>query len=221
MIRVKYMRKIKLAVVNRFVGGCRRVYESFYFIKCRRRLTNTNFSIIAPNCYAGVMYHRLGQEFLSPTINMFFPYRKQYLDFCKRLSELLDKEINISFDDRFNCPVGNLDGIIIAFNHYKTADEALSAWRKRKKRVNFENLYFIFDDIDDIEYADLIEFNKIPSRGKVIFTARKYEDIDNTILLSDYADSGKLEHYLTFKNKYTGKNPADKDFDFVDWLNTQ
>ena len=207
-------------ISNKFVAGCRKIYDFFYYRQCRRRLTNSGFTIIAPNCYAGIMYHRLGLQFLSPTINCYFPYRKQYLEFCRRLSDYLSKDIIIAFDERFNCPVGDLDGIMIVFNHYKSVEEALSAWNKRKQRVNLDKLYIIFDDIDDIEYDDLVEFNKISSSGKVIFTAKKYEYIENTVLLSEYASSGELEHYLMFKNKYTGKYPSDKDFDFVSWLNS-
>ena len=38
----------------------------------RRRLINTNFTIISQNCIGSIMYHDLGQKFLSPTINMLF-----------------------------------------------------------------------------------------------------------------------------------------------------
>lgn len=140
---------------------------------------------------------------------------------CNRLYYYLSKEIIITFDDNLNCPTGNLDGITIVFNHYKSITEALDAWNKRKQRVNYDNLFYIFDDIDDIEYNDLLIFNTIPSKGKVIFTAKEYECIENTVIISEYVSSGKLEHYLMHKNKYTGKYPSDENFDFVRWLNNE
>lgn len=35
------------------------------------RLKNSSLTIFSTNCWAGICYHRLGLEFLSPTINMF------------------------------------------------------------------------------------------------------------------------------------------------------
>lgn len=102
----------------------------------------------------------------------------------------------------------------------KYISEARDAWNKRKKRVNYDDLFVIFDDIDDVEYDDLVDFNRICSKGKVIFTAKEYANLDNTVVLSEYADSGKMEHYMMYMNKFTGKCPADKDFNFVSWLNT-
>ena len=33
---------------------------------------NKNFTIIARDCVGGILYHQLGERFLSPTINLFF-----------------------------------------------------------------------------------------------------------------------------------------------------
>lgn len=199
----------------------RKIHNLFYFNRCRRRNKNSDFTIIAPNCYAGIMYHRLGMQFLSPTINCFFLYRKQYLDFCCNLKDYLNKDIKIAYRDLLGrpVPVGDLNGITIVFNHYKTVEEAYDKWNQRKKRVNYDNLYFIFDDIDDVEYEDLVRFNQIECKAKVIFTAKEYKDLKNTVIVQKFAKQGKLEHYLEFTNPYTGKFPTDKDFDFVKWLN--
>lgn len=208
---------IKIKVI--FVTVINKVFSYFYFSKCRRRLKNKNFTIISPNCYAGLMYHRLGLKFLSPTINLFFPIRKQYLKFASNLKYYLNCDLRMEFDEILNCPVGYLEEIKIVFNHYSSIEQARNSWDSRKERVNYDNLYIIFDDIDDIEYEDLVAFNKIDCKGKVIFTARNYPKLKNTIVLSKYVNKGRIEHYLMQKNKFTGKNPADKDFDFVDWLN--
>lgn len=91
---------------------------------------------------------------------------------------------------------------------------------KRKQRVNYDNLFIIFDDIADAEYSDLLEFNKIDCKGKIIITAKSYKELTNTVLVSKYKNSGVLKAYLLDKNCWTGKNAADKSFNFVKWLNT-
>ena len=113
-----------------------------------------------------------------------------------------------------------LDDVKIVFNHYGSREEAASAWNRRKVRVNYSNIFLIFDDISDAEYQDLLDFNKIDCAGKVILTAKEYKDLPNCIQLSRYKKDCIMKPYLLDKNIWTGKNAADRDFDFVSWLNS-
>ena len=61
-------------------------------------------------------------------------------------------------------------------------------------------------------YDDLVEFNKIECKGKVIFTASDYLGLDNIVQISKYKNEGKLKAYLLDKSIWTGKNAVDKDF---------
>ena len=63
-------------------------YEKYYFNSCQKKNKNTDFSLFSPNCFAGIIYHRLGLEFKSPTINMLFPIKKQYLKFVLILNTI-------------------------------------------------------------------------------------------------------------------------------------
>lgn len=214
------MSKAKKAVLSVTDSIKEKYEEKIFFPESRKRLTNDNFSIISPNCYAGLMYHRLGKQFLSPTINLHFPIRKKYLKFCQNLEHYLSVPLTFIDDKTYgNHPVGMLEDVMLVFNHYKSAQEAEEAWYKRRTRVNYDNLFMIFDDIKDAEYEDLLEFNKIPCKGKVIFTAKQYDDLPNAVQVTKYRKKGTLGMYLTEKNVFTGKNPADKVFDFVEWLN--
>ena len=113
-----------------------------------------------------------------------------------------------------------LEDIKIVFNHYDTNENAKSSWDKRKQRVNYDNVFIIFDDIADVEYSDLLAFNSISCKGKVILTAKKYENLQNTVQIIRYKKTEKMNAYLLDKNIWTGKNVADKNFNFVKWLNT-
>lgn len=194
-------------------------YEQYYYGKLRKMLKNKDFSLFSPNCYAGIIYHRLGLEFKSPTINMFFPVKKQYLKFVSNIKEYLEYKLVFIQDEKYKCPVAMLGDVKIVFNHDKDKEVILKNWKRRKQRVNYNNIFILLDDIADIEYGDLVKFNQIQCAGKVIFSANTYENIDNVIQISKYKKYGTLKPYLLEKSKWTGKNPADKDFDFVSWLN--
>lgn len=214
------IRKIYDKVFFMIANKHRTIYEKFYFKKLRKNLINKDFSLFSPNCYAGIIYHRLGLQFRSPTINLFFPVKKQYLKFVSNISYYLEKDLTFIKDSEYSCPVAMLDDVKIVFNHYHSEAEAISSWNKRKKRVNYDNIFIIFDDISDVSYNDLIEFNKISCKGKVIFTAKDYNNLNNSVQISKYKKSGLMKAYLLDKNAFTGKNVADRDFDFIKWLNT-
>lgn len=198
----------------------KRIYEAIYFRKLRANLKNRGFSLFSPNCYAGIIYHRLGLEYTSPTINLLFPVKKQYLRFVSNLEYYLEKDLVFINDPMYPCPVAILEDVKIIFNHYDSIEQAEAAWNRRKKRVNYSNIFIIFDDIADAEYQDLLDFNSIQCAGKIILTAKKYENIPNTIQISKYKRNESMKPYLMDINLWTGKNAADKDFDFVNWLNS-
>lgn len=197
----------------------RKTYEKHYYHRLRKRNNNKDFSLFSPNCYAGLIYHRLGLQFQSPTINMLFPSKKEYLKFISNLKLYISLELRETKDERFPYPAGMVGDVELVFNHYSSFQEAKEAWEKRKQRINYNNIFIIFDDYVDAEYEDLIEFNKIPCRGKVILTAKDYPELDNVIQISKYKKDHIMRPYLSEKSQWTGKCPADKDFDFVEWLN--
>ena len=182
LIRLKNFWDAKIYL---FSNKYKKIYQRFYFNYLRKRLRNKDFSLFSPNCYAGIIYHRLKLQFKSPTINMFFPSKKQYLKFCCNIKYYLTVPLIECKDERFPYPVGLLEDIEIVFNHSKTFEEAYVSWNNRKKRVNYDNIFLIFDDYVDAEYDDLIQFNKIPCQGKVILTAKEYENLDNVIQIKN------------------------------------
>lgn len=198
----------------------RKYYEAFYFRRLRSRLKNRDFSLFSPNCYAGIIYHRLGLEFTSPTINLCFPIKKQYLKFVSNLKYYLKKELVFVDDPAYSCPVAMLEDVKLVFNHYESNEQAASAWNRRKEKVNYSNIFIIFDDIADAEYQDLLEFCQIDCAGKVILSSQKYDNLPNTVQLSRYKGKERMGAYLLDRSIWTGKTAADKDFDFVRWLNS-
>lgn len=213
------MNKILNYMQYKFASKVKKIYEYFYFKRLRKKLKNNDFSLFSPNCYAGLIYHRLGLQFKSPTINLLFPIKKHYLKFISNIKHYLSEELFFYKDDNYDCPTAMLGDVKIVFNHSKTEEEAAENWNKRKTRVNYDNIFLLFDDIADAEYSDLVEFLKIPCKGKMILTAKKYPEFKQSTQITKYKEEQILKPYLMENSIWTGKNPADKDFDFIKWLN--
>ena len=48
----------------------------------RKRLKNHSFSLISSNCIGGILYHDVGEQFRTPTINLIIP---QFVTFAENL----------------------------------------------------------------------------------------------------------------------------------------
>ena len=73
-----------------------KIFTAIWFKVLRFKLHNKDFSLITPNCIGGIIYHRLGVEFKSPTINLLFPDKKQYLKFALKLPQYLSEDLKFT-----------------------------------------------------------------------------------------------------------------------------
>lgn len=150
-------------------------------------LRQSNLSILASNCWAGICYHYLGLEFLSPTINMFF-LRSDFNKLLRNLEEYLSLPIESAGNkygediQRFY-PVGKLGDIHIFFNHYESFEEARLCWERRKTRINKDNLLLITsttsikeaEEFDELQYENKLVFVPFDSNLKSAYKIA-YED---------------------------------------------
>lgn len=136
-------------------------------------LKKSNLSIICSNCWAGVVYHYLGLEFMSPTINMFFRV-EQFNKFAGDLNYYLRQPVRykcMRFNQELhiNYPVGLIDDIELHFNHTTDFELAVKLWNRRKQRVNYDNLLIVSYSEFDEEVVK--EFEQLDFKSKIIFTA--------------------------------------------------
>lgn len=187
-----------------------------YEHKLRARLVNDDFTILCSNCIGGIIYHRLGKQFLSPTINMWMKQR-EFLVFLENLDEALDQE-PVFIETEYDHPVAQLTTrggtVNLYFNHAKTQEEAKQNWARRKTRINRDNLFIIMYDMNFLTEEDFRRLEKIPCRNKVVLSARKW-DIPYVLTIKPR----KEENYLDFDA--LGFRTFEKKFDFVSWLNAQ
>ena len=150
----------------------------------RSKLKSTDFTIISNNCWAGKVYQRYGLPYTSPTVGLFF-WAEDYIKFVSKLKYYMSLEISMipateskHYDmlvkrNQLPCPVGKLDDIEVVFLHYKTEEEAKEKWDRRKKRINWNNLYIKFSMMNCCNEEHLNAFENIDHKAKVTFVNRK------------------------------------------------
>lgn len=194
----------------------RKIYEKRWENSVRKKLTNKDFSIICSNCIGGIIYHRLGLRFLSPTINLWM-YQYDYLKFVLDLKKYIDMDLTF-IETQYSYPVAKLGDITLHFNHYKSNQDAKSSWDKRKKRINYDNLFLIMYDKDGLTKEDLKKLENIKCKGKIVISNTDYPDLNYVIKIK--ANMNNLEkRYRLNINKWTGKRKFEEKFDYVKWLN--
>ncbi|MFK3588071.1 DUF1919 domain-containing protein [Lactobacillus sp. 23-2] len=187
--------------------------------KRRKQLHNVNFTILSSNCVGGVIYHDLGLQFKSPTINLWFT-PKDYLKFLFSLNKYLSIDLVEETKKDVDYPVGLLGDIHLYFLHYKTFAEAKSKWNSRKKRINEDNIYVTFTDRDGFDDDDFQGFLALPYKHKILLAGNKRYESKYTHIISKHSEDGHLGDIFTVRNKFTGKRLLD-EFDYVSFLNNR
>lgn len=164
--------------------------------------------------WGGVVYHNLGLKFLSPTINEFMS-ASDFVKFCSNLQFYLSQDLKEIMGCNCNYPVAKLDDITIFCVHYKSFEEFCEKWHDRKTRINWDKTYFILTERDGCTYNDIVEFDKLPYKNKVVFVKQPRPEIKSAFYINGVDCSiTALTDYL---GKFTGLRWLDK-FDFVSFI---
>ena len=180
----------------------------------RKRLKNKDFSIICSSCIGGVIYNRLGLQFLSPTINMFFTQR-DFIRFAVDLKHYISQDLVFIETDK-PYPVAMLDDVTLYFNHSSSREEAANDWNRRKKRINYDNLYLIFYYREGYSMDEIREIEKAKCVRKIMLTSTPV-DLPYAYFIKENEGSVNSESFLDKDN--FGIHTFEKQWDFVSWLN--
>ena len=127
-------------------------------------------TIFANNCWGGITYYYLFLEFCSPLVNM-FQSDNDYIKFLLRPQHYMEQPLYLK-EYRYGVvldrdyPVCSCDDINLYFNHYESFEDAVSCWERRKKRINWDNL-FVMMYTEDEEIARV--FSELPYKKKICF----------------------------------------------------
>ena len=139
-----------------------------------RSLQSSCISVIAMNCFGGILLSTFGLPFRTPTINMYFS-EHDYIRLLRSLRTYMEKELlfkETKFEPRLktNYPLVTLGDVSIHMNHYKNFEEAVSKWNERKQRINWDNL-FVTTYTSDKKILE--QFDELPYDKKVCFVPFK------------------------------------------------
>ena len=134
------------------------------------RLRRSALSILSVNCFGGMLYHRFGLPFLSPTINM-FTSDEGFLKFLQDPMRNVKAELKLvrtefNADLNINYPVFKIGESEWDMNHYADENFAVRKWYERGFRINWFNL-LVAMHTENPEI--LAEFDKLPFAKKVCF----------------------------------------------------
>lgn len=190
--------------------------------KMRNNLKNKDITLLCPNCLGGILFHDLGLQFKSPTVNLMM-LQTDFIKFCLHLDDFLKGQLIFFKHDEYECPcahlfVENNDYIDVHFTHYKNKEDALKKWNDRCERINKENIFIVLQERDGLTYEMMKELGKLNVKGLLIFTAHDYRDLPYCLYLKEFNSDGVVGNILK-KSYINGSRKYEKYFDFVKWFN--
>lgn len=187
--------------------------------KSRRQLQNKRVTILSSNCLGGLLYHELGLQFLSPTINVRFS-SKDFVKFVLNIRHYLQLEFEEEKDNELPYPVGRLGDITVYFVHYSSFEDAASKWKERCQRIQWDNVFVLLNDCDGVNEDDMRALDKSEFHSILVFTARKYPNVHCAFPLKNFKNSESVGNTMK-KSVLTGAMLAERAFDFVGWFNQE
>lgn len=190
----------------------------------RKRLTNTDFTLICSNCAGGFLYHWLGLQFRSPFINLFMS-NEDFLFALGHFDEFISTEITEDTESDKSYPVGiGFGGVRLHFMHYPSFADALEKWNTRKARIDMSNAAIMLTNFEG-DYSILERFERLPFKNKKVFTEKEYPEFSSVVCLKGYKKHtnrsnvrGGVRNVWFTQNYLSGRRYIDR-FDYVSFFN--
>lgn len=195
----------------------RRIEKRLKGIYNRFWLHQTNFSIISNNCWGTFIYKKFNLPYQSPFVNLFI-FSDDYLRLLHNFSPKILQTISfIPHQDSKHIeilkkrghfglpyPIGIIgEGIELHFLHYKDQEDAKRKWEERVKRINYNKLLFKFSDSEDASDEMIHQFNSLPFKNKICFTAKPYPECRSIVYLPKFNGMEKVrDEWKYSENEY-------------------
>lgn len=194
-----------------------KIKRKAFLAKNKKRLKNSNPTVISSNCNGALILHDLNLRFNSPFVNLWIK-PKDFIKLLKDFDTYMEANLEEVTEEGINYPIGRLIDISIYFKHYSNFADVLEKWEERKKRIDKNNFFVLFSDRDGCTYDDLLEFDKLPIANKIVFTHKPYKEISSAFYIKGFEG----EKSVGMCADYMPETPYMKyynQFDYVDWFN--
>jgi len=167
----------------------------------RAGLRNRDFSILANNCWGGIVCRDRHLPYNSPTCGTYF-FPGDYLRFLADPKRYLGMELEavaaaesahaqeIIGRHGENVTVGRMGDVEVVLLHYGTFAEAKAKWDRRKARIRWDNLLVKYSDQNGFRPEDFEVFRALPYRNKLFLTVNPAYDSEFTRLIPDRWQEG-------------------------------
>lgn len=154
-----------------------------------QKLQEHPVSIVSEMCVGGALYRALGLRYESPFINVRIGLeRNDYFEFLNHLDEYMSRTPSlqpgpiykdcdfIGWETRTEFPILWYDNIMIHGFHYRSIEEMMDTWERRRKRFHSDNVVILKILYDD---SDVDRFERLPFKKKLGFYYKPtpYDDI--------------------------------------------
>lgn len=172
------------------------------------------------NCTGGILYHDLGLQFLSPTVNLYMK-AEDFIKFCENVKYYISIEemqpcLDSDIIQERKYPVAYLDDILLYLVHYHSVEDAQCKWNERKHRINWDKIVILNNDREGMTSELKDRFEALPYK-KVMFTHLPDEVHPSCHYITGY-EKDECVGIITDGNGWLGKRPID-EFDWVKFLN--
>ncbi len=206
--------------------------RSLYIRINHLRIRNKNISIISNNCIGAAIAGSCRLCYNSPTVNLqIMP--EDYVEFCVNLKDYLSEDL-IEVGSFSKCelekveklygitpeqcgfPFGKIGGVLIAFQHYKSFEDALDCWNRRKQRVFSADIIKHVFIVDERYKKEAEEFDKADLTGSLLFTNNF--DYHSYNVQTRRVDTPSGVHFM--KQNGMVKSYYEKAYNVVKYLNS-
>ena len=172
-------------------------------IRCKF-LKNKNITIISNNCWGGHCYRYFALPYDSPTIGLYI-FPEDYIQLIKDLRKYMAMplkfikyteskySVNLKEKAQTNVPIGILGDVEMVFLHYKTEEEAIEKWNRRKSRIHWDNIFYKFAEMNGCTEKHLQDFDALPY-NKFVFTSHKRPDLKSAVYYKGFEKEGQIEN---------------------------
>ena len=195
-----------------------RLEHRLYIERKKLRLKNKNPTLISSNCNGAFILHDLGCRFNSPTVNLYI----NASDFLKMISDPRKyfQAVPVEVKSSLPFPVGRVEDITVYFMHYSSFDDAKEKWIVRSARADLNHFYVMMTDRNGCTEADVLAFDALPIKHKVIFTHKPYPEIKSAFYIPGFENNGEVGVLSDWKPGFWKRRWLD-DFDYVSFLNEE
>ena len=110
-----------------------------------------------------------------------------FVKFCTRIHYYLNVEMSQVEQTEKKYPVVRLDDITLYCVHYNSFEEVKQKWNERKKRICWDNVFFMMVMRDGATQQDVEAFDKLPYKNKVVFVNKPMPQLKSAYFIPNTA----------------------------------